>query len=174
MGTNSKLHVEFKGIASGTGAGNKTANTYADTRLPEHVGGVPRARAAGKGKGLLVDYTGGTIGASFGSGTPSSRTQQFMGTDATRSFPGTNVASHWTGRATIDFWTGYQWTKRLVLLLEDRSVHEVSPAWSGARPGQLSFRRRAHVPQDNQGYLEGAVESGQVACDEILGDLKHA
>ena len=28
--------------------------------------------------GILVDYTGGNIGNSFGSGTPSSRAQQFL------------------------------------------------------------------------------------------------
>ena len=31
-----------------------------------------------------------------------------------------------------------------------------------------------HTSQDFQGYLNGAVETGERAADEILGDLKHA
>ena len=31
-----------------------------------------------------------------------------------------------------------------------------------------------HTSQDSQGYLNGAVESGERAASEILDDLKHA
>ena len=31
-----------------------------------------------------------------------------------------------------------------------------------------------HTSQDFQGYLNGAVETGERAASEILGDLKHA
>jgi monoamine oxidase len=107
MGTNSKLHVEFKD-RFWYGAGND-GNTYADTGY-QNTWEVSRAQRGGKGKGILVDYTGGNIGASFGSGTPSSRTQQFM-SQLQPLFPNTKISDHWTGRATVDFWTGYEWTK---------------------------------------------------------------
>src|SRR5436190_447852 len=56
MGTNSKLHVEFKD-RFWYGAGND-GNTYADTGY-QNTWEVSRAQ--GGPKGLLVDYTGGTI-----------------------------------------------------------------------------------------------------------------
>jgi monoamine oxidase len=168
MGTNSKLHVEFKD-RFWYGAGNN-GNTYADTGY-QNTWEVSRAQGGGKGKGLLVDYTGGTIGASFGSGTPSSRTQQFMA-QMQPLFPGTNIADHWTGRSTIDFWTGYQWTKGSYSYWKTGQYTKFS-GMERAREGNCHFAGE-HTSQDNQGYLEGAVETGQLACDEILGDLKHA
>src|SRR6266568_3326247 len=75
MGTNSKLHVEFKD-RFWYGAGNN-GNTYADTGY-QNTWEVSRGQGGGKGKGLLVDYTGGKIGASFGSGTPTTRAREFI------------------------------------------------------------------------------------------------
>src|SRR5207302_7451270 len=57
MGTNSKLHVEFKD-RFWYGAGNN-GNTYADTGF-QNTWEVSRAQG-GTGKGILVDYTGGNI-----------------------------------------------------------------------------------------------------------------
>ncbi len=51
--------------------------------------------------GILVDYTGGEVGASFGSGTPTSRAQQFLA-QVEPVLPG--LSSVWNGRATVDFW----------------------------------------------------------------------
>src|SRR5256714_7549311 len=74
MGTNSKLQVQFSD-RWWYGAGNN-GNTYADTGY-QNTWEVTRAQP--KASGILVDYTGGTIGASFGSGTPSDRAGQFFG-----------------------------------------------------------------------------------------------
>jgi monoamine oxidase len=168
MGTNSKLHVEFKDrfwyVAGNNG------NTYADTGY-QNTWEVSRAQGGGKGKGLLVDYTGGNIGASFGTGTPSSRAQQFM-SQLQPLFPGTNVADHWTGRATIDFWTGYQWTKGSYSYWKVGQYTKFS-GMEGLRQANCHFAGE-HTSTNNQGYLEGAVETGQRVVDEILGDLKHA
>jgi monoamine oxidase len=43
----------------------------------------------------------------------------------------------------------------------------------GVRQANCHFAGE-HTSQDNQGYLEGAVETGQRTADEILGDLKRA
>jgi hypothetical protein len=59
------------------------------------VGGVARAGTSG----ILVDYTG-DIGASFGSGTPASRTTEFL-EQIKDVIPGAKEA--WNGSATIDF-----------------------------------------------------------------------
>jgi monoamine oxidase len=168
MGTNSKLHVEFN-HRFWYGSGNN-GNTYADTGY-QNTWEVSRAQGGGKGNGLLVDYTGGNIGASFGSGTPSSRAQQFMA-QLQPLFPGTSIASHWTGRATIDFWTGYQWTKGSYSYWKVGQYTKFS-GMEKMRQGNCHFAGE-HTSQDSQGYLNGAVETGERAASEILDDLKHA
>jgi monoamine oxidase len=168
MGTNSKLHVEFKD-RFWYGAGNN-GNTYADTGY-QNTWEVSRAQGGGKGTGLLVDYTGGTIGASFGSGTPSARAQQFI-SQLQPLFPATALASHWTGRATIDFWTGYQWTKGSYSYWKVGQYTRFS-GMEKTRQGNCHFAGE-HTSQDFQGYLNGAVETGERAAAEILADLKHA
>jgi monoamine oxidase len=102
MGTNSKLHVQFSDRYWYSKGNN--GNTYADTGY-QNTWEVSRAQPGGKG--ILVDYTGGTIGASFGSGTPTSRAQQFLA-QIEPVLPG--ISPHWNGVATVDYWTGYQWT----------------------------------------------------------------
>jgi monoamine oxidase len=168
MGTNSKLHVEFND-RFWYGAGNN-GNTYADTGY-QNTWEVSRAQGDPKKKGLLVDYTGGDIGASFGSGTPSSRAQQFM-SQLQPLFPGTTISDHWTGRATIDFWTAYPWTKGSYSYWKVGQYTKFS-GMEKERQGNCHFAGE-HTSQDFQGYLNGAVETGERAADEILGDLKHA
>ena len=82
------------------------------------------------------------------------------------------VSDHWTGQATIDFWTTYPWT------LGSYSYWKVGQytKFSGMekeRVGNCHFCGE-HTSQDFQGYLNGAVETGERVVDEILGDLKHA
>jgi monoamine oxidase len=170
MGTNSKLHVEFDERFWYEAENN--GNTYADTGY-QNTWEVSRAQLSPKDKGLLVDYTGGTIGASFGSGTPTSRAQQFMSQlqplfneyDIT-------VSNHWTGKATIDFWTAYPWTKGSYSYWKVGQYTKFS-GMEKVRQGNCHFAGE-HTSQDFQGYLNGAVETGERAAGEILEDLKHA
>ena len=103
MGTNSKLNVQFSSRRWRELGYN--GDTFANTGY-QASWEVSRAQA-GK-SGILVDYTGGTIGASFGSGTPQSRAQQFL-TQIEPVFPG--VSATWNGRATIDYWAGNRWSQ---------------------------------------------------------------
>jgi monoamine oxidase len=162
MGTNSKLHVQFTDRHwNGLGC---NGNTYADTGY-QNTWEVTRAQPGTSG--ILVDYTGGTIGASFGSGTPTSRAQKFL-KQLEPVLPG--ITEKFNGRATIDFWTAYPWTKG------SYSYWKVGQyqAFAGAereRSGNCHFAGE-HTSIDFQGYLNGAVQSGEMAADEILGDLK--
>jgi monoamine oxidase len=168
MGTNSKLHVEFKD-RFWYAAGNN-GNTYADTGY-QNTWEVSRAQGGGAGKGILVDYTGGRVGASFGTGTPSSRAQTFM-SQLQPLFPGTSITSHWTGRATLDFWTAYPWTKGSYSYWKVGQYTKFY-GMEKVRQGNCHFAGE-HTSQDFQGYLNGAVETGERAAGEILDDLKHA
>ena len=165
MGTNSKLHVEFKD-RFWYGEGNN-GNTLADTGY-QNTWEVSRAQSGGKG--LLVDYTGGNVGASFGSGTPSSRAQQFM--SQLQPLFRTDVASRWTGRATIDYWAANPWTKGSYSYWKVGQYTKFS-GMEKERQGNCHFAGE-HTSQDFQGYLNGAVETGARAASEILGDLKRA
>jgi monoamine oxidase len=168
MGTNSKLHVEFRD-RFWYGAGNN-GNTYGDTGY-QNTWEVSRAQGGGKGKGVLVNYTGGNVGASFGSGTPASRAQQFIA-QLQPLFPATDIASRWTGRAIVDFWAGYEWTKGSYSYWKVGQYTKFSGI-EKERQGNCHFCGE-HTSQDFQGYLNGAVETGERAAGEILADMKHA
>jgi monoamine oxidase len=169
MGTNSKLHVEFTDRFWYDADNN--GNTYADTGY-QNTWEVSRAQN-NTTKGLLVDYTGGKIGASFGSGTPESRAQQFMAQLQPLFDPyDITVADHWTQRATVDFWTAYPWTKGSYSYWKVGQYTKFS-GMEKERQGNCHFAGE-HTSQDFQGYLNGAVETGERAAGEILGDLKHA
>jgi monoamine oxidase len=163
MGTNSKLHVQFS-ERYWNKLGNN-GNTYADTGY-QNTWEVTRAQP-GK-PGILVDYTVGTIVATFDSGTPDSRARQFL-RQLEPVLPG--ISSRYiAGKATIDFWTGYPWTKG------SYSFWKVGQytGFSGVeklRRGKVHFCGE-HTSQDFQGYLNGAVDTGERAAREILQDYK--
>ncbi|HET7854926.1 MAG TPA: FAD-dependent oxidoreductase [Gaiellaceae bacterium] len=162
MGTNSKLHVQFK-TRHWNGL-DCNGDTFADTGY-QNTWEVTRAQPGTAG--ILVDYTGGTIGASFGSGTPSTRAKQFLG-QLEPVLPG--ISGQWNGRATLDFWPTYPWTKG------SYSYWKVGQytAFAGVereREGNCHFAGE-HTSVDFQGYLNGAVETGERAAGEILADLK--
>ena len=107
--------------ATGTALGNN-GNTYADTGY-QNTWEVTRSQPGRSG--ILVDYTGGTIGASFGTGTPASRAQQFL-RQLEPVLPG--ISAKFNGRATVDFWTGVPVDEGLLQLLEGRASTRRSPA----------------------------------------------
>ena len=161
MGTNSKLHVQFSSRHWAT-LGNNGA-TYADTGY-QNTWDVTRAQPGASG--ILVDYTGGTIGASFGSGTPSARGSQFLG-QLEPVLPG--ISARWNGRATIDYWTGYPWTKGSYSYWKVGQYTEFSGA-ERLQDGSCHFAGE-HTSIDFQGYLNGAVESGERAANEVVAAL---
>ena len=168
MGTNSKLHVQFDDRFWYDADNN--GNTYADTGY-QNTWEVTRAQP-GK-KGILVDYTGGKIGASFGSGTPVDRANQFLGQLAPQ-FPGVTLADHWDGKpesVAVDYWAGYPWTKGSYSYWKVGQYTKFS-GMEKERQGNCHFAGE-HTSQDFQGYLNGGVESGERAAGEILGDLKR-
>jgi monoamine oxidase len=162
MGTNSKLHVQFRDRHwAGLGSNGET---FSD-RGYQNTWEVSRAQPGRSG--ILVDYTGGAIGASFGSGTPTSRAQQFL-VQVEPVLPG--LSAKWNGRATVDFWLGYPWTKGSYSYWKVGQYTKFAGI-EGRREGNCHFCGE-HTSIDFQGYLNGAVETGERVVDEILGDLK--
>jgi len=162
MGTNSKLHVQFSDRYWNSLGNN--GNTYADTGY-QNTWEVTRSQPGTSG--ILVDYTGGTIGASFGSGTPASRAQQFLA-QIEPVLPG--ITPHWNGRATIDYWTGYQWTKGSYSYWKVGQYTKFGGI-EGAQEGPVHFCGE-HTSVDFQGYLNGGVETGYRAASEVVSALR--
>jgi monoamine oxidase len=163
MGTNSKLHVQFSRRLWREQGSN--GETYSD-RGYQNTWEVSRAQPGTSG--LLVNYTGGTVGASFGSGTPASRARQFLA-QLEPVIPGATGA--WNGRATIDFWAAYPWTRGSYSYWKVGQYTKFSGA-EGERSGNCHFAGE-HTSVDFQGYLNGAVDTGALAASEVLADLKH-
>ena len=162
MGTNSKLNVQFVDRHWRTLGGN--GDTFADTG---YQASWEVTRAQPGTPGILVDYTGGQIGASFATGTPELRAKRFAG-QIEPLFPG--ISDKLNGRATIDFWPASPYQ------LGSYSYWKVGQyqAFAGVereRRGRCHFAGE-HTSVDFQGYLNGAVETGQRAAAEILADYK--
>jgi monoamine oxidase len=80
------------------------------------------------------------------------------------------VTKAYNGKATIDFWTGYEWTRGSYSYWKVGQYTKFA-GMEGARQGTCHFAGE-HTSIDFQGYLNGAVETGQRAAEEILADLK--
>ncbi|WP_200889533.1 flavin monoamine oxidase family protein [Cohnella kolymensis] len=164
IGTNSKLHVQFN-TRHWEGLGSNGA-TNADTGY-QNTWDVSRAQSGTTG--ILVNYTGGTIGASFGTGTPAQRAQQFL-SQLEPVLPG--ISAEWNGLATVDYWTGYRWTKGSYSYWKVGQYTKFAGI-EREKEGNCYFAGE-HTSLDFQGFLNGAVETGQRAANEILADLKAA
>jgi monoamine oxidase len=162
MGTNSKLHLQFRTRHWESLGSN--GDTVADTGY-QTTWDVTRAQPGRSG--ILVDYTGGKIGASFGSGTASSHAEEFL-SQLEPVLPG--ISAQWNRRATLDFWTDYPWT------LGSYSYWKVGQytRFAGVEKeveGACHFCGE-HTSIDFQGYLNGAVETGERAAGEVIEALR--
>jgi monoamine oxidase len=163
MGTNSKVHVQFTSrFWRGQGC---TGETYADTGY-QNTWEVSRAQPGTSG--ILVWYTGGNPGAAVGSGTIQSQVRKNFLPRIEPVLPG--ATTQWNGLATRDYWTGYEWTKGSYSYWKVGQYTRFSGA-EKERSGNCHFAGE-HTSQDFQGYLQGAVETGERAASEILADLK--
>ena len=162
MGTNSKLHAQFRSRHWETLGCN--GETFADTGY-QNSWEVTRSQPGRSG--ILVDYTGGNIGASFGSGSPSDRAGQFL-TQIEPVLPG--ITARWNGRATVDFWPAYRWTRGSYSYWKVGQYTRF--AGVEREPEGACHFAGEHTSIDFQGYLNGAVETGLRAAGEVLDALR--
>jgi monoamine oxidase len=162
MGTNSKLNLGFKSRHWRTLG--FTGDSYADTGY-QSTWEVSRAQPGTSG--ILVDYTGGRIGTTFATGTPQDLAKRFL-KQVEPVMPGITAA--WDGRATVDSWPTYRWTKGSYSYFKVGQYTRFSGAEAEAS-GTCHFAGE-HTSQDFQGYLNGAVETGERAAGEVLAALK--
>jgi monoamine oxidase len=165
MGTNSKLHLQFKDRHWNQLGCN--GETFADTGY-QNTWEVTRGQLGTQG--ILVDYTGGKVGASFGTGTLQDRARQFLG-QLEPVLPG--ITAQWNGKATVDYWTGYQWTKGSYSYWKVGQYIKFAGVEREPEGRALNCHFAGeHTSIDFQGYLNGAVETGQRAANEVIAALR--
>ena len=158
MGTNSKLHMQFNSrFWRDQGC---TGETYSD-RGYQNTWEVSRAQPGTSG--VLVNYTGGTLGLNANKGTPAQAAATFL-KQVEPVLPG--ATAQWNGKVVRDYWTGYAWTKGSYSYWKAGQYTRFSGA-EKEQSGTCHFAGE-HTSQDFQGYLQGAVETGQRAANEIL------
>ena len=162
MGTNTKLHLQFKDRLWYKLGYN--GYTYSDADYQQTWEVTRRQHGS---VGILTSYYGGTWGASFkapsfGPANPDYAKQFLHGLELL--YPGCTRA--WNGKAYMDYWTGDRWHRG---------------AYSYGRVGQYTnFIGVEEVPEGNvrfagehvsinfTGFMNGAVETGERAAAQIL------
>jgi monoamine oxidase len=170
-GTNAKLHTQFRtrlwNRSGPWGIGN--GSSFADTGY-QHTWDVTRAQSGDTG--ILVDYTGGRVGAEFTGNLDDPETIQNYARKFLRqlepAFPG--IAAEWNGLATLDV------PARVPTLLGSYAYWKPGQytRFAGAereRSGNCHFAGE-HCSIDFQGYMEGGAQEGVRAANEILSDYK--
>jgi monoamine oxidase len=162
IGANAKLQLQFRTRHWRTLGNN--GDSYAGTGYQDTW---EVTRAQGGEAGILVNYTGGDTTRSQDGATPGQLAQKFLG-QVKPVLPG--LDGKWNGKVTFDYWPSNPWT------------HGAYSYW---RVGQYTrfagseYERSfnchfcgEHTSINSQGYLNGAVETGQRAAADLLADLK--
>ena len=158
VGTNSKFHVQFTDriwVAQG-----KNGETFSD-RGYQNTWEVTRGQPGREG--ILVDYTGGRYGDTFQKGSAADHAALFF-EQIDPVIPGLGAA--WNGRATIDHWPS-QPLARGSYSYWKVGQYQAFAGIEGRPEGSCHFAGE-HTSIDFQGYLNGAVETGQRAASEVL------
>lgn len=161
MGSNSKLNVQFASRPwRDLGNTGETASDRGCQVTWEVTRGQPGAA------GILVNYTGGDYADTFARGTPARLTSRFLG-QIEPVLPG--LSATWNGRATVDAWTANPFTRGSYSFWQVGQYTRFAGI-EGRPEGRAHFCGE-HTSVDNQGYLEGAVETGERAAEEVLTNL---
>ncbi|MBN6189402.1 FAD-dependent oxidoreductase [Aneurinibacillus sp. BA2021] len=162
MGTNSKFALQFTD-RHWEGLGCNGA-TYADTGY-QNTWEVSRAQPGTSG--ILVNFTGGAVGSSFGQGSMASHaTRFFRGIEPV--LPG--LKQKWNGKAVIDHWPGYRWTKGSYAYYKIGQYTRFAGV-EGEVEGGCYFAGD-HTSLDFQGYMNGAVETGEAVAKALAKRVK--
>jgi len=168
-GTNSKLHLQFNSRLWNQpgpwGANGSTGYTFSDTGY-QNSWDVSRGQALPQG--ILVDYTGGTVGTSFTSDTAPSLARYATAflQQIEPVFPG--VSATYNGIATLDTpWRNPNLLGSYACL----RVGQYTTIFGSERlrQGKCHFAGE-HCSLLFQGFMEGGAEEGVRAANEIQSD----
>ena len=162
MGTNTKLHAQFR-RRSWFDSGCNGA-TYGDTGYQQSW---EDTRAQNGSAGVLVQYTGGDVGASFDapSFAPASPAlvRRFL-SQIEPVLPG--LSARWNGKAFLDNWTKDRWHRGSYSYWgvgDCTSFVGIEPV----RQGNVHFCGE-HASLKFGGFMNGAVETAEAAAAEVI------
>jgi monoamine oxidase len=154
MGSNAKLHLQFR-----TRHWNRLGNngdTYADTGY-QNTWEVTRGQA-GQG-GILVNYTGGEAARNAAAKSAAAVLSQIEPV-----LPG--ISAQWNEKSQLEHWPSYPLTRGSYSYWKV-GQYTAFAGVEGEIEGACHFCGE-HTSIDSQGYLNGAVETGERAADEIV------
>jgi monoamine oxidase len=164
-GTNAKLMIGFNERVWRTRHASGGA-TFSD--LPVQTSWETSRLQAGDA-GILTNFTGGRHGVAIGSGTPKQQADE-----AARSldaiFPGLAGARDGAREARFH-WPSHAWTLGSYACFRPGQWTTLRGAM-GERVGNLHFAGE-HCALDNQGFMEGGLESGEWVAEAIVADMRQ-
>ena len=175
MGVNGKLQLQFDArLWSGTGAwpGRSTGETYADTGY-QNTWDVSRAQPGPHG--ILVDFLGGDVAASFTPGHAFGSSEDPVIRAYARRFLGQiepvypGLSALWNGKALLSTWYLNPYSYGSYSYWPTGYCQHYA-GYEGVRQGNVHFAGE-HCSVDYQGYMEGGAEEGQRAAAEVIADL---
>lgn len=161
MGNNAKLHLQFRRRIWNRLGNN--GDTFADTGY-QNTWEVTRAQAGNSG--ILVDYLGGQPAVHSGKFHFPSVVQSAL-RQIEPVLPG--LSAQFNGVAALEYWPGNPWSRGAYSYWKVGQYSSIAGS-EGIREGNVHFCGE-HTSYDYQGYLNGAVDSGNLAAQEILDDL---
>lgn len=161
MGQNAKLQLQF-GQRHWRQLG-LNGDSFADTGY-QATWEVTRAQPGHSG--ILVNYTGGKTAVAANAGTLAQQAGAFLA-QIEPLMPG--LSAQWNGLAALEYWPGNPWTRGSYSFWKVGQYTRFAGV-EGEREGNCFFAGE-HTSLDFQGYLNGAVETGESAAAEILADL---
>jgi monoamine oxidase len=162
IGANAKVQLQFSSRHWRTLGNN--GDSYADTGYQDTW---EVTRAQGGAAGILVNYTGGDTTRSQAGAAAQTLAQRFL-TQVEPVLPG--LGRKWNGKVTLDYWPSNPWAKGAYSYWRVGQYTRFAGS-EYERSGNCHFCGE-HTSIDSQGYLNGAVETGQRAAADILADLK--
>jgi monoamine oxidase len=164
MGNSSKFQLQFR--LRIWRQQNSNGSSYSDTGYQD-TWEVTRGQAGTEG--ILNNFTGGATALAMNNASLDIKAAQLLG-QLERVIPG--IGNEWNGRAILNYWPGYRWTKGAYGYYAPGN-YTAFVGYEGVRQGNCHFCGE-HTSIESQGYLNGAIETGQRCAAEILADLKAA
>ena len=162
IGANAKVQLQFSPRHWRTLGNN--GDTFSD-RGYQDTWEVTRAQ--GGTPGILVNYTGGDTTRSQAGASAETLAQRFLD-QVEPVLPG--LGTKWNGKVTLDYWPSNPWTKGSYSYWRVGQYTRFAGS-EYERSGNCHFCGE-HTSIDSQGYLNGAVETGQRAAADVLADFK--
>lgn len=161
MGANAKLHLQFRSRHWNTLGNN--GDTYSDNGY-QNTWESTRAQVGANG--ILVNFTGGNTTLEYATESMNQIVRGALNS-LEPVLPG--LSAKYNGLSTFDYWPGNPWSRGSYAYWKVGQYTTIAGS-EGVREGNVHFCGE-HTSFNYQGYLNGAVDSGNAAAAEVIADL---